>query len=185
MPCRARHAKTVAVVGFPLGAGTSASKAFEARDAVALGAQEIDMVLNLGALTAGEYERVRDDIAAVTHAVDSIPVKVIVETGLLNIRQKIAGCLLSLLGGALFVKTSTGFGPGGATVDDIRLMRQVVGPHIGVKASGGIRHAALAWRLIAAGATRLGVSASVALVNEIDDTVADSASTGAAPPGAY
>jgi len=154
----------IAVVGFPLGAMTSSAKAFEAREAVRNGAQEIDMVLNEGALKGKDYATVLEDIQAVVGASAPKPVKVILETGLLDHDQKVVACALSKTGGAAFVKTSTGFGPGGATVEDIALMRAVVGPEMGVKASGGVRTEDDARKLIAAGATRLGASASVAIV---------------------
>ena len=154
----------IAVVGFPLGAMLSAAKAFEAREAIRAGAREIDMVLNLGALKARDYQRVHQDIAAVVEASHPIPVKVILETGHLTDEEKVVACALSKAAGAAFVKTSTGFGPGGATVKDIELMRAVVGDDVGVKASGGVRSAEDAVKLIRAGANRLGASASVAIV---------------------
>ncbi len=166
--CRDRLAgspvKTVTVVGFPLGAMSSAAKAFEARDAVANGAAEVDMVMNVGALKAGDLDAVFDDIRGVVLASAPCPVKVILETGFLSRDQKIVACTLSRLAGAAFVKTSTGFGPGGATVQDIALMRQVVGGGVGVKASGGVRTTEDARTMIAAGANRLGASASIAIV---------------------
>lgn len=154
------------VVGFPLGAGTPRAKAFEAREAVELGAGEVDMVLNIGAMKSLDYATVFEDIAQVVRAVPGTPVKVILETGMLTQEEKIAACALSKAAGAAFVKTSTGFGPGGATVEDIALMRKLVGPHMGVKASGGIRDRATADAMIQAGATRLGCSASVAIVTD-------------------
>ncbi|QAT87439.1 deoxyribose-phosphate aldolase [Corallococcus coralloides] len=154
----------IAVVGFPLGAALSSAKAFEAREAIRAGAREIDMVLNLGALKAHDYQRVHQDIAAVVEASHPIPVKVILETGHLTDEEKVVACALSKAAGAAFVKTSTGFGPGGATVKDIELMRAVVGDEVGVKASGGVRSAEDAVKLIRAGANRLGASASVAIV---------------------
>ena len=156
--------KPIAVVGFPLGAQTPATKAFEAREALRQGAQEIDMVANLGALKARDYAAVFADIRAVVTAAAGKPVKVILETGALTRDQKIVGCGLAKAAGAAFVKTSTGFGPGGATVEDVALLRDVAGPDMGVKASGGIRTEAEARRLIAAGADRIGASASVAIV---------------------
>ena len=155
----------IAVVGFPLGAETPNAKAFEAREAVRNGAQEIDTVINVGALKSKDYALVLDDIAAVVAAAAPKPVKVILETGLLDHDQKVIACALSKVAGAAFVKTSTGFGPGGATVDDIALMRGVVGPEMGVKASGGVRTEEDARAMIGAGATRLGASASVAIVS--------------------
>lgn len=154
----------IAVVGFPLGATSSAAKAFEARQAVADGAREIDMVLDVGALKDRDLARVLDDVAAVVDAVRPVPVKVILETGLLTDEEKAIGSLLSRAGGAAFVKTSTGFGPGGATAADVALMRAAVGPELGVKASGGVRTAADALAMVAAGADRIGASASVAIV---------------------
>lgn len=154
----------IAVVGFPLGAALSSAKAFEAREAIRAGAREIDMVLNLGALKAHDYQRVHQDIAAVVEASHPLPVKVILETGHLTDEEKVVACALSKAAGAAFVKTSTGFGPGGATVKDIELMRAVVGDEVGVKASGGVRSAEDAVKLIRAGANRLGASASVAIV---------------------
>lgn len=155
---------TICVVGFPLGAATSRAKAAETREAIANGAAEIDMVVNLGFLKSGEHDKVFDDIRAVVEAASGRPVKVILETHLLTREQKIAACALSRAAGAAFVKTSTGFSGGGATVEDIKLMRQVVGPDMGVKASGGVRTAEDARNMVAAGATRLGASASVAIV---------------------
>lgn len=160
--------KVAAVVGFPLGAMASAAKAAEAQMAVAAGAAEIDMVLNVGLLKGGSDDAVTADVAAVVDAaVATDPaaiVKVIIETGLLTDEEKVRACRLAVAGGAHFVKTSTGFGPGGATVEDVRLMRETVGAGIGVKASGGVRTADAAWAMIAAGATRLGTSSGVKLV---------------------
>jgi len=154
----------ICVIGFPLGAASTNAKIAETRDGVRAGAAEIDMVINIGALKGGEHDRVLEDIRAVVNAADGRPVKVILETSMLNREEKIAGCALSRAAGAAFVKTSTGFGGGGATVEDVRLMRQIVGPEMGVKASGGVRSAQDAEDLIAAGADRLGASASVAVV---------------------
>ncbi|MGZ3461028.1 MAG: deoxyribose-phosphate aldolase [Archangium sp.] len=154
----------IAVVGFPLGAALTSAKAFEAREAIAAGAREIDMVLPLGALKARDYARVLADIAGVVEASRPYPVKVILETSLLTQDEKIAGCVLSKAAGAAFVKTSTGFSTGGATVEDVALMRRVVGEEVGVKASGGIRSAEDALKMLEAGANRLGASASVAIV---------------------
>lgn len=155
-----------AVVGFPLGANTSMIKARETDQALADGATEIDMVLNIGALKGGDYETVRDDIAAVTevtHTHDAI-CKVIIETALLTDEEKRTACRLAQEARADYVKTSTGFGPGGATANDVALMREVVGPAMGIKAAGGIRTAEDARRMIAAGATRLGASSGVQIV---------------------
>ena len=155
---------TICVVGFPLGAATSRAKAEETREAIRDGAQEIDMVINLGQLKGGEHAKVHNDIRMVVEAAQGRPVKVILETHLLSRDEKIAACALSKSAGAAFVKTSTGFSGGGATVEDIRLMRQVVGRDVGVKASGGVRTAADAHAMLEAGANRLGASASVAIV---------------------
>ncbi len=156
--------KPSTVVGFPLGAMVASAKAAETRTAIADGAEEIDMVINIGHLKSGEHDRVYDDIAGVVKAAAGRPVKVILETAMLTREEKIAGCAISRAAGAAFVKTSTGFGGGGATAEDIALMRAVVGPDIGVKASGGVRTADDARRMIAAGADRLGASASVEIV---------------------
>ena len=153
-----------AVVGFPLGAMTPGAKAYEAREAMRQGAREIDMVINIGALKSRDYETVFEDICRVVKAAAPAAVKVILETSALDTEQKIIGCTLSKLAGAAFVKTSTGFGKGGATVEDVALMRRVVGPDLGVKASGGVRTAEDAVKMAAAGANRLGASASVAIV---------------------
>lgn len=161
---RGSEVKVCTVIGFPLGAGTHFTKAFEARDAVANGADELDMVLNVGALKAGDYDYVRRDIGAVVAAAGGRLVKVILETGLLSDPEKIKACELAKEAGADFVKTSTGFGPGGATVEDIRLMRATVGPRLGVKASGGVRDRITAQRMVAAGATRIGTSSGVTIV---------------------
>jgi len=141
-------------------------KSIESRDAMANGADEIDMVINIGALKSGNDAMVLDDIRAVREATRGRVLKVILETALLSNEEKVRACLLSKQAGADFVKTSTGFSGGGATVDDIRLMRQTVGPMMGVKASGGIRDTATAQAMISAGATRLGTSASVAIVTD-------------------
>jgi deoxyribose-phosphate aldolase len=152
------------VVGFPLGATTAEAKAFEAAQSVALGAVELDMVLNVSALKDGDRAAVRRDIAGVVKAAKNRVVKVILETCLLSDDEKRDACRLAVEAGARYVKTSTGLAGGGATVEDIRLMRSVVGPDIGVKASGGIRTAADARRMIEAGATRIGTSSGVAIV---------------------
>jgi deoxyribose-phosphate aldolase len=156
--------KVCAVVGFPLGAAAPGAKAFEAREAVRCGAHEIDMVLNIGALRSRDYALVTDDIRKVVLAVPGKVVKVILETGMLDPTQKIIACALSKVAGAAFVKTSTGFGPGGATVEDIALMRSIVGPDMGVKASGGVRTYKDAVAMLQAGASRLGASSSVRIV---------------------
>lgn len=155
---------TICVVGFPLGAATSHAKAAETREAIANGAAEIDMVVNIGYLKGGEHSKVYNDIRAVVEAASGRPVKVILETHMLSRDEKITACALSKAAGAAFVKTATGFSGGGATVEDIRLMRAVVGADMGVKASGGVRTEADARAMIEAGANRLGASASVAIV---------------------
>jgi len=158
-----------AVVGFPLGAMTPNAKAYEAREAVRQGAKEIDMVINIGALKSGDYETVFEDICKVVKSAAPAGVKVILETSALDTEQKIIGCTLSKLAGAAFVKTSTGFGKGGATVEDVALMRRVVGGDIGVKASGGVRTAEDVLKMAQAGANRVGASASVAIVTGTAD----------------
>jgi deoxyribose-phosphate aldolase len=154
-----------AVVGFPLGAMTPNAKAFETTEALRAGADEIDMVMNVGSLKSRDYPLVLDDIARVVGAAQGRTVKVILETGMLTRDEKVIACALSKAAGASFVKTSTGFSQGGATVEDIALMREVVGPELGVKASGGVRTASDGDRLVAAGATRLGASSSVVIVS--------------------
>jgi deoxyribose-phosphate aldolase len=161
---RGSPVKAIAVVGFPLGAGTPHAKAFETKEAIRNGAAEIDMVINIGAMKSKDYALVQNDICAVVAAAREIPVKVIIEAGALTREEKIIACALAKVAGAAFVKTSTGFGPGGATTEDIALMRQIVGREMGVKASGGVRTTEDAKKLIAAGATRLGASSSVAIV---------------------
>jgi len=156
--------KPIAVVGFPLGAATSQAKAFESREAIRSGAQEIDMVINIGALKSKDYKTVYEDIKAVTDASRPCKVKVIIETAQLNDEEKVIACALSKTAGAAFVKTSTGFGGGGASVEDIQLMRRVVGADMEVKASGGIRTREDAEKMIKAGADRIGASASVVIV---------------------
>jgi deoxyribose-phosphate aldolase len=158
--------KVCTVVGFPLGASATAIKVAETEAAVRVGAQEIDMVLNIGELRGGNYDAVRQDIQAVVkaaHAGGAI-VKVILETALLDDNQKAIGCTLSKLAGAEFVKTSTGFSAHGATVHDVELMRRVVGAEMGVKASGGVRTLEDLKQMTAAGATRIGASASVKII---------------------
>jgi deoxyribose-phosphate aldolase len=154
------------VAGFPLGASTTASKAAEAEQAAREGAAEIDMVMNVGMLRSGQYRFVADDIRTVASAVQKQRklCKVILETSLLTDEEKIRACLIARAAGADFVKTSTGFGPGGATVDDVTLLRLAVGPGTGVKAAGGIKTYADAIAMIAAGANRIGTSAGVAIV---------------------
>ncbi|HEX4803184.1 MAG TPA: deoxyribose-phosphate aldolase [Myxococcaceae bacterium] len=154
----------IAVVGFPSGAALPSAKAFEAREAIRCGAREIDMVINIGALKGKDYALVVKDICSVVGAAKPYPVKVILETSKLTQQEKIIGSALAKAAGAAFVKTSTGFGGGGATAEDVALMRSVVGEDVGVKASGGIRTSADALRMIQAGANRIGASASVAIV---------------------
>lgn len=156
--------RPIAVVGFPLGAMETEAKASETRRAIELGAKEIDMVLPIGALKDADYEAVAHDIESVVKAAGVIPVKVILETSLLSREEKIAACVLSKRSGAAYVKTSTGFAGGGATPEDVALMRAVVGDKMGVKASGGIRTRDDALKAFAAGADRIGASASVAIV---------------------
>lgn len=162
---------TCTVVGFPLGASSTASKVFETTDAIANGADEIDMVINIGELKAGHAELVREDIRAVaeaTHAGGKL-LKVIIECCLLTDDEKRLACLLCAEAGADFVKTSTGFSTGGATVADVALTRECVGPDFGVKAAGGIRTLADAYAMIEAGASRLGVSAAASILAELDE----------------
>lgn len=151
------------VVGFPLGAMDMASKAIEARNAVAAGAQEIDMVMNIGRLKGAEYEYVRADIATVVQTA-GVPVKVIIETCLLSDDEKRWACQIAEQAGAAFVKTSTGFSTGGATAEDVRLMRETVSERVRVKAAGGIRDYETAMAMIEAGADRLGASAGISIV---------------------
>jgi deoxyribose-phosphate aldolase len=165
---RALHgsgAKVVSVIGFPHGCSKTATKVLESRAAVEDGARELDMVLNVGMLRSGRPEEVRRDVASVVHAAPGIPVKVILETGALDDAGKRLACRIVRDAGAAFVKTSTGFHPGGgATVADVRLMREEVGPAFGVKASGGIRSLADVQAMIDAGANRIGTSASAAIL---------------------
>ncbi|MBC8450378.1 MAG: deoxyribose-phosphate aldolase [Chloroflexi bacterium] len=156
------------VVGFPLGATSTEAKVFETQQAIRDGASEVDMVINVGALKSRDYELVERDIASVAracHASNAI-LKVIIEAALLTDEEKVVACQLSMVAGADFVKTSTGFGPGGATLEDVALMRRVVGPTMGIKAAGGIRTYEDAQKMIAAGATRIGASASVRIMQE-------------------
>ncbi|MCK8826918.1 deoxyribose-phosphate aldolase [Natroniella acetigena] len=157
--------KVCTVIGFPLGANTAESKAFEANKAIKEGADEIDMVINIGALKSGEWEIVRDDIKTVVDvAQNKALIKVIIETCYLTEEEKKKACQVAKEVGVDFVKTSTGFGTGGATVEDIRLMREVVGEELGVKASGGVRSLEDAEEMIEAGATRIGASSGVKIV---------------------
>ena len=158
------------VIGFPLGATTTEVKAMEARKALRDGAREVDMVINIGALKSGDHELVYDDIAKVVDAAHEVGAicKVILETSLLTDEEKVIASALAKRAMADFVKTSTGFGPGGATVYDVALMRETVGPEMGVKASGGVRTADDAEDMIAAGATRIGASAGVQIISGND-----------------
>ncbi|WP_027407849.1 deoxyribose-phosphate aldolase [Anoxybacteroides tepidamans] len=157
--------KVCTVIGFPLGANTPETKAFETKDAIEKGATEVDMVINIGALKDGDDELVKRDIRAVVDAAKGKAlVKVIIETCLLTEEEKVRACRLAVEAGADYVKTSTGFSTGGATVEDIALMRQAVGPNIGVKASGGVRDLQGAEAMIQAGATRIGTSSGAAIV---------------------
>ncbi|MBI3269252.1 MAG: deoxyribose-phosphate aldolase [Planctomycetes bacterium] len=157
--------KVCTVLGFPFGATLPEVKAFEARAAQEHGATELDMVVNVGALKSGDVRFVRNDIAGVVRAANpNVVVKVILETTYLTRDEKILACELSKEAGADFVKTSTGYGPSGATAEDIALMRAVVGPEMGVKASGGIRDAETALAMVKAGASRIGASASVKII---------------------
>ena len=161
--------KVCTVIGFPLGANTSEVKAFETKDAIKKGADEVDMVINIGALKDKNYDYVLNDIKAVVDAADKKAlVKVIIETCYLTDDEKKIACELSVKAGADFVKTSTGFGTGGSTPEDIKLMREVVGPNIGVKASGGVRNQEDAKDVIKAGCSRIGASASVAITKGED-----------------
>ncbi|WP_283265797.1 deoxyribose-phosphate aldolase [Streptococcus dysgalactiae] len=156
--------KVCTVVGFPLGATTSATKAFETKNAIANGADEIDMVINIGLLKQGDDQAVEDDIRAVVEASGDKLVKVIIEACLLTDEEKVRACQLAVKAGVDFVKTSTGFSTGGATISDVKLMRQTVGSDIGVKAAGGARSLEDAMAFIEAGATRIGTSAGVTIM---------------------
>ncbi len=165
--------KVCTVVGFPLGATTTLMKMMETRDALANGAQEIDMVLPVGSLKEGNYADVYRDISSVVEAAGCYLVKVILETSLLTKEEIVRGCILAKMAGADFVKTSTGFGGGGATVEDIALMRRVVGADMGVKASGGVRDRAAAVAMVEAGANRIGTSSGVAIVGNSQPSGSD------------
>jgi deoxyribose-phosphate aldolase len=164
------------VTGFPLGANATRAKVYEAGIAREQGAAEIDMVLNIGALRGGEHHLVHKDISDVADVVrgDGGLLKVILETGLLNDQQKVRACRLAVEAGADFVKTSTGFSRGGATVADVRLMRETVGDRAGVKASGGIRTLASLREMLAAGAARVGTSSGVEIIEELEEAMASS-----------
>lgn len=159
------NVKVCTVIGFPLGATTPQVKAFETTNAIENGAGEIDMVINIGALKDGNYDLVLEDIKAVVTAANGTLVKVIIETSLLTDEEKVKACELSVEAGADFVKTSTGFSTGGATAEDVALMRKTVGPEVGVKASGGVRSLEDMQKMIEAGATRIGASSGVAIMN--------------------
>jgi len=157
--------KVAAVIGFPLGATTTEVKAFETSQVIKLGATEVDMVMNVGRLKSKHFNYVLEDIKAVVSAAgERAIVKVILETGFLTDEEIEEACRISVRAGAQFVKTSTGFGPGGATIHHIALMRNTVGPEIGVKASGGIRNAETAIAMVQAGATRIGTSSGVVIM---------------------
>ncbi|SJZ78512.1 deoxyribose-phosphate aldolase [Garciella nitratireducens] len=161
------NVKVCTVIGFPLGATTSEVKAFETQNAIDNGASEVDMVIAIGKLKAGEYTAVQQDISAVVNAAKGKAlVKVIIETCLLTDQEKVKACQLAVEAGADYVKTSTGFSTGGAKIEDIRIMRKTVGNDIGVKASGGIRDRETALKMIEAGASRIGASASIAIVTQ-------------------
>jgi deoxyribose-phosphate aldolase len=163
------NVKVCTVIGFPLGANTPQVKAFETTDAIAKGADEVDMVINIGALKDKNYDLVYEDIKAVVDAANKKAlVKVIIETCYLTDEEKKIACELAVKAGTDYVKTSTGFGTGGSTPEDIKLMRDVVGENIGVKASGGVRNTKDAKAVINSGATRIGASASVAIINGED-----------------
>lgn len=161
--------KICTVVGFPLGANLSSVKAFEAKEAIKAGAEEIDMVLNVGWVKSAKWAKVKSDIQAVLDACDGVLLKVILETCLLTQDEIIKACEICRELKVGFVKTSTGFNKGGATVEDIALMRQVVGDNIGVKASGGVRDTETAVAMINNGATRIGASAGIAIINGLKD----------------
>lgn len=180
-PCYVKHAakllrdtdvKVCTTVGFPLGAVTTATKVAEAVEAVKAGASEVDMVMNLGLLKSGDYYGVQEDISEVVKAVrahnPSGTVKVILEMALLDENEKVCACQLAKAANADFVKTSTGFGTGGATVEDVMLMRRLVGDIMGVKAAGGIRDARTAIEMIEAGANRIGSSSGITIIQDYE-----------------
>ena len=160
--------RVCAVIGFPLGANNSEVKSFEAAAAVKAGAEEIDMVINIGALKGGNYDYVENEISSVVKASGKAIVKVIIETCYLTQEEKTKACILAVKAGAKFVKTSTGLGVAGATVEDVILMRAVVGVEIGVKAAGGIRSLKDALDMLGAGADRIGTSAGVKIIGELE-----------------
>jgi deoxyribose-phosphate aldolase len=177
---RGSDVKVCTVIGFPLGATLPEVKVFEALDAIHKGANEIDMVINIGALKARDYTLVARDIQGVVQACHErgALTKVIIEAALLTDEEKTAACLLAKEAGADYVKTSTGFGPGGATAEDVELMRRAVGPGMGVKAAGGIRTLEEAERMVRAGATRIGASAGVRIVQEAQGSPAPAPASG-------
>ncbi len=156
--------KVCTVIGFPLGASTTEVKVFETQNALQNGADELDMVINVGSLKSCDFDLVMSDIKGIVDAAEEKVVKVIIETCYLTEEEKIKACQLAKAAGAHFVKTSTGFGPGGATIEDVQLMRKIVGPNMGIKAAGGIRTYEDAIQMIRAGANRLGVSAGVTII---------------------
>ncbi len=159
------------VIGFPFGTHPPQIKAAETREVIRLGAQEIDMVIQVGALKEGRNPEVVEDIRAVVDAASGCPVKVILETCYLTEEEKIRGCKLAMEAGASFVKTSTGFGSAGARVEDVRLMRKVIGKDFGLKAAGGIRTLEDVLKMVEAGANRLGLSGSVAIIREMEKDI--------------
>jgi deoxyribose-phosphate aldolase len=165
------NVKVCTVIGFPLGVTTTETKVTETRQAIKDGAEEVDMVINIGALKSGNKELVEKDISAVIRAANNQAItKVIIETALLSEEEKVTASNLAKSAGADFVKTSTGFSTGGATVEDVRLMRETVGNHVGVKASGGIRSLKDLKEMIEAGANRIGASAGVSIVKESSES---------------
>ena len=171
------------VVGFPHGSSTTATKAAETAELVAAGATEIDMVLPIGRLRGGDADAVRADIAAVVAAAGSHPVKVILENAYLDDAQKVLGCRLAEEAGAAFVKTSTGFAPGGATLADVALMRATVSPHVMVKAAGGVRTLDVLLAFVEAGATRFGATATATILDDAATRFGDSGVAGGSPAG--
>jgi len=163
--------KVCAVIGFPFGINTPKTKAFEAKESIENGGLEIDMVINIGALKSGNDDLLREDIKRVVKAADKNIVKVILETGLLSEEEKIRACLIAKEAGADFIKTSTGFGVSGATLEDVTLIRKTVGPNMGTKASGGIRDLKTTLNMIDAGATRIGTSTSVQIMEALENKV--------------
>ena len=162
------NVKTCTVIGFPLGANTTEVKTFEAKNAINNGAEELDMVINIGALKSKKYDKVKQDIERIVEvAAPSVTVKVILETSLLTDEEKKKAAIIAMEAGADFVKTSTGFGPGGATVYDVKLLKGVVGNRIGIKAAGGIRTYEKALQMISAGAIRIGTSSGVQIIKRI------------------